>query len=881
MPARIPASARLAAALLAVALLAPSAPAGTPRARTKEERARVEAQLGRLAPLKRLQAEAMLAEPMREAKERAERTREWRELARKLRGKGPDAARKRADRAREAAPGGPPVPGTSWRNGTARAIEASALRGSAVATNVRVNDPAGDLANETQSETSIATYGRYMVAAWNDSRGVWDGSGQWQGWATSTDSGRTWVDRGTLPVPANPTGWRWASDPVVVVDPNTGAFYYAGLGDGNGNQSGIGVLKGRFSGTTFNWTTAVAARLESPSVLGLDKEWLDVDPESGRVYLSYTTFDAGLSRIEFQYADSSLATWSAPLRISPASEDGWVQGSRVAAAPGGAVYVAYHQIGAVDVDYLRVSRSTSRGASFATPVSAVGYYSNTYTGAPGFNRSDNNIPLFPGLAVDRSAGPYRGRLYLTWAESLNWYDDVGAVGSGGGVTEVEPDNDAAHATAFTPGDALRGALSSPTDLDYFAMTLTAGQHVLVAMDSLATGPKLWAYVVAADGATLLTRTEASTLNIAGGYGPTWEWTAPADGTYFLRIAARSGSGGYRLRTAYATHGSERGTDQRDVFVNHSDDGGATWSAPVRVDDSAPGYDGWLPEVAVSPGGTLFCAWYDWRDGPAPASGGLSSIHLARSADGGGTWTALGAVSDVLSDWTTCLSRLEPNQGDYMSLHASASTLAICWSDARGGNPDAYAAFVTLGAENTSVALVAANATPGRVDLEWVASPPENFRATLYRTIAGANAWSVLDTLVGDAQGHVSYADTAVALGTTYTWRLGVLEGGAEYLKGAVTVLVPSGLALALHGVYPNPTDGVSARIGFTLPYAEPVTVEVFDLSGRLLQTRRLDGLAAAAQSIPFELWPSARSGVYLVRITQRGRSLTSRVALVR
>jgi len=208
-------------------------------------------------------------------------------------------------------------------------------------------------------------------------------------------------------------------------------------------------------------------------------------------------------------------------------------------------------------------------------------------------------------------------------------------------------------------------------------------------------------------------------------------------------------------------------------------------------------------------------------------------------------------------------------------------LAVCWSDARGGTPDAYVATLPLGASGTTVTLVSATAVPGRVDLDWSVSPSAGFRAALQRSITGADAWSVLDSLDADGEGHVTYADTVVAPGTTYTYRLGVLENGTEYFRGQVTVLVPSGLALALRGVYPNPTDGSSAFLSFTLPLAEPATVDVFDLSGRLVDSRRLTGYAAASHVVPFALWPSARSGVYLVRITQRGRSLTSRLSIVR
>lgn len=858
---------RLAAASLAVAVFATGVLAAP---------ARVESD----SPYKRYQARLLMREPLREKREHRERTRELRELAREMKRHGQAALVRHGSRRKSEVPdedlrlGRRPAPVLA--RGAAEPARASVPP----SPNVRVNDTTGDFAGEGQCETSIASWGDYLVAAWNDSKGFRDGTGQTQGWATSTDGGETWVDRGMLPTPNTPAGWKWTSDPVVIVNPNTGAFYYSGLGDATGSLNGIGVLKGRFSGNSFTWTDRVAARSSGYAQAFLDKEWIALDPASGRVYLTYTNFTGGLDQIEFQGSDSSLAGWSSPKKLSADSEDGYVQASRPIVGPDGTLYVTYYAIGLVDVDYMRICRSTNAGTSFSTPTNAVSFFSNWGTGAPGFNR-DSPIPNFPSIAVDRSTGPRRGRLYLAWHESLNWYDDTDGAGAAGAVSEAEPNETAAAATPATPGNLLRGALASTADFDYFRVNLAAGQTFMVFADSTNSGVILSLRMFAVDGVTRLAWTTASGVDVAAGYRPGWIWTAPATGAYYLRVASQVATGGYRLRTGLATRGSERGSDQRDVFVSHSDNAGASWSTPVRVDDTGVGLDGWLPEVAVGPNGDVYCAWYDWRDAPAATSGGESHVYLARSTDGGGSWTSLGATSDTLSNWTACDSYIAPNQGDYLALYAGAATLAVCWSDARGGTPDTYVSMWPIGSSSVSVTLVSATAVPGRVDLDWSVSPAAGFRAGLQRSIAGADSWTLLDSLDADAGGHVTYADTVVAPGTTYTYRLGVLENGTEYFRGQVSVLVPSGLALALRGVHPNPTDGSNAFLSFTLPLAEPATVEVFDLSGRLVDSRPLTGYSAASHVVPFALWPAARSGVYLVRITQRGRSLTSRISIVR
>ena len=85
-------------------------------------------------------------------------------------------------------------------------------------------------------------------------QGFHDGTNQVPGRyaTTSADGGQTWTDRGTFPTPATSPNWSWTSDPVLAVNPRTGTFYFSALIDPDGpsgNTNGIGVVKGRFSGS--------------------------------------------------------------------------------------------------------------------------------------------------------------------------------------------------------------------------------------------------------------------------------------------------------------------------------------------------------------------------------------------------------------------------------------------------------------------------------------------------------------------------------------------------------------------------------------------------------------------------------------------------------
>ena len=751
-----------------------------------------------------------------------------------------------------------------------------------------VNNRAGDSPASGQSETSVAAFGDIVVAAWNDGQGFVTG-GDMQGWATSSDGGVTWVDRGNLPHPAGVSGFEWFSDPLVTVNEKTGAFYFTALCDFSslsGGRAGIAVVKGRWDGSTIAWGNPVIAH-EGPFDFAelSDKEWMVADSSSGRVYLSYTQFQAGFSRIMFQRSDSNAVTWSAPLQVSldTPTENGFVQGSRPVVDGDGHLYVAYELIGQGFADYYKIRRSNNQGASFGIPVTAESLYTNFGTGTPGFNRPTGID--FSGLTVDRSHGPHRGRVYLTWAESINWLDEVFTLGQAGNKTEVESNGNAATATPAAIGQTLRGVINTSSDFDYFAVSLTQGQHVVIASDSTAisNAEAFSLRMIAGDGVTALTfSTFDSSVNPSPGqpqgFPSGWLFTAPSSGTYFIQVAANNGLGAYRIRTGNVHRDNERGRDQRDIFVGYSDDG-MTWSNPVRLNEDAPGFDQFTPEIAAAPDGGVYCTWYDYRDSAPAKDGGEASVYMARSGDGGLTWTTLGALTDTLSDWSAAGTNIVPNQGDYMALFASNTYVWSVWSDARRGNPDVFAARTPLIPNGAQVVVQNVRLADGRVTLEWLATPPDTLSMRLYRS-TDSGPFVLLDAVQFDAAGALTYPDTTVVGDHTYTYRLGKFTNGVELFFGQVSVFFPGSFPLRMGPPRPNPIVGNTFVADFSLATDEPADLILFDITGREVLRRRVS-LGKGPHTVTLPVPGDLKQGLYVLTLRQGGHNESARAYLVR
>jgi hypothetical protein len=127
----------------------------------------------------------------------------------------------------------------------------------------------------------------------------------------------------------------------------------------------------------------------------------------------------------------------------------------------------------------------------------------------------------------------------------------------------------------------------------------------------------------------------------------------------------------------------------DILLRHSEDRGATWSDPVRVNDdrAGNGADQFLPTVTVDGKGRVHVHFLDRRDDPANLT---YAVYQATSTDGGARFGPSIRVSDAPYGVTSY-----GFAGDYNQAAAGGGRIHPIWSGSRSGDMDIFTRSVNL------------------------------------------------------------------------------------------------------------------------------------------------------------------------------------------
>jgi hypothetical protein len=188
-------------------------------------------------------------------------------------------------------------------------------------------------------------------------------------------------------------------------------------------------------------------------------------------------------------------------------------------------------------------------------------------------------------------------------------------------------------------------------------------------------------------------------------------------------------------------------------------------------------------------------------------------------------------------------------------------------------------FVSAGIVATRLSLMSAQASSDLVTLLWQGAGAATIAAGVERRTA-ASDWSSVGNSVPEAADRLRYEDRAVIPGERYAYRLSWSENGAPQHTSETWLDVPLAASLALEGLRPNPAVD-RLNVSFSLASAEPASLELLDVSGRRLANRDVGGLGAGRHLLHLDEGQRISPGIYLLRLTQSGRSLMSRAVVVR
>ena len=181
-------------------------------------------------------------------------------------------------------------------------------------------------------------------------------------------------------------------------------------------------------------------------------------------------------------------------------------------------------------------------------------------------------------------------------------------------------------------------------------------------------------------------------------------------------------------TGCTTASSEPGTNASSscktrIWFSRSTDGGATWSARVKINNQSGLNDQFNPFLAVDEtNGTIGAIYYDTV---ADAARKKVDVYYQMSSDGGATWQPAVKVTTAMTDETVTGADSGNQFGDYNSLSGYANAFFPSWTDRRNNAKEeiwtakvttsATATFSISGSAGTSGATVTAGASSATSD----------------------------------------------------------------------------------------------------------------------------------------------------------------------
>lgn len=471
------------------------------------------------------------------------------------------------------------------------------------------------------------------------------------------------------------------------------------------------------------------------------------------------------------------------------------------------------------------------------------------------------------LAVDHSQSQFRGNLYVTWTE----FDDYGS---------------------SNPADSSRIRFSKSTDAGLTwspAKTISDVSGDCIDSDNTdegavpAIGPNGEVYVSWAgplglvfDKSTDAGETWGSDIfvtDIPGGWDFNVSGISRCNGLPITMCDISSSP--YRGNIYIGWSDQRNGSNNTDVFLVKSTDGGMTWTQPLKVNDDQSTRHQFFTWMTIDQAtGHIWAVFYDRRN----TTGDATDVYVARSTDGG----------DSFENFKVSQSSFTPVNwiffGDYTNIAAWQGKIYPIWMRADNSNLSVWVAHVI---DSTTVPVELSNFSASInndvVTLNWETSTEtNNYGFEVQRKFENSEFKTV-----GFVAGHgtttekqlYNFSDKLIAAGI-YKYRLKQIDydGSFSYSDEKEISFVKVS-EFALFQNYPNPFNPVSV-ITYQLPQTGYITLKVFDLLGNEITTLEEGVKEAGIHEVNFD-GSLLSNGVYIYILRMNDTVLSKKMILLK
>jgi len=285
----------------------------------------------------------------------------------------------------------------------------------------------------------------------------------------------------------------------------------------------------------------------------------------------------------------------------------------------------------------------------------------------------------PVLWVDHSpTSTYKDNLYALWWNSGPTYI---ARRAGPGGTWQAPQQVSGSETS---GGSDGGDVKTNANGDVFVFWPSEGTQQLYVAKSVNGGASFGTPVlIATTNGSFLTKLPAEAgrgclIYITGGAYR----TATKDMVYAIWMDL---AGGPSCNSPANAPGSNTAsTCKTRIFFSRSQNGGANWSTPIKINDQASLNDQFFPRLAVDDNnGDLAVVYYDTV---ADTNRDKTDVWTQSSTDDGGSWSAAVKITTAQTDETASSAGIR-HYGDYLGLTGFRGQFFACWTDRRSGGSE--------------------------------------------------------------------------------------------------------------------------------------------------------------------------------------------------